>query len=148
MIVGLIMTLCADCEVLEVVVVQTLSPAAHGIGLCEATFAYHPKHSSAPLAGTLVTPCPTDVDNYSDVAVCFAVGRPDKYTAALLASDLTVTRKSVPLGLLIAGSTVLICSTIGTVLMVVVARRAAARRNHDDLPLLPIATGQDRLPIL
>ena len=35
----------ADCEALEIVGVLSISPAAHGIGLCDASFAYHPSSS-------------------------------------------------------------------------------------------------------
>ena len=139
MLVGWNLSLRADCQVLEVVVVKTLFQAAHGIGLCEATFTYHP-HS---LAGTMITSCPTDMDNHPDVAVCYAVARPHKYKVALLASDLTVMRRRVPLGLLIAGSTLLACTMLAHVLVEVLIQRAATRRNHDGMPLLPnAATGQ------
>ena len=143
--IGLIMSIGADCEVLEVVVVQTILPVAHGIGLCEATFAYHP-HTSAPITGALITTCPIDKNKYSDVAVCYAVARPDKYKAALLASDLTVTQKSVWVGWLIAGSTVLGCMMLAEVILLIAARRGAARRNRDDLPLLSIVSIQPMQP--
>ena len=106
LIAGGILFSVADCESVEVVGVLALRPAVHGIGLCDATFTYYASASaSASLVGTLTTPCPvngTDI-RLADVAVCYPVMHPDRYKAALLASDLVVTPHSVPLTLLLVG---------------------------------------------
>lgn len=98
-----------SCEVIEVVGVVSLRPAAHGIGLCDAVFVYY---NAGSLTGSLTTPCPPDSNTKNngsrypsqDVAVCYSVEHPERYQAALLASDLRVLPRSVPVTMLCFGA--------------------------------------------
>jgi hypothetical protein len=85
----------ANCELLEVVSVALIRQTPHGIGLCEASFAYHSPPAS--LQGTLMTPCPPNLTAAADVAVCYPVAHPERYKVALLASDLKVMSHKAPL---------------------------------------------------
>ena len=80
----------ADCEVLEIVSVLSISPVARGLGMCDASFWYY--NSSGHLPGRLTTQCPSNMTtDGATVAVCYPVAHPERYKVAQLEEDLEVS---------------------------------------------------------
>ena len=75
------------CEVLEVVSVIDVLPAAHGIHVCNVNFVY----SSSRLPGTLYTQCPTRAGG--DIAVCYSEPHPERFMAAEFESGLNIVSR-------------------------------------------------------